>query len=193
MAVGLAAHVKGLLGWRRLFGRRPALPAPDPLLAPPAPIRSAADLETAPMQQAWLLLEKKRGERRFLARTDIDPGDLKPILPSVGLVEVHYEPLRFRIRLAGTDWRRSVGFEATGMWLDQWPNPVQRQVLENGWTTIVREGRAGRARRNTVVEGVMLHYEAVFIPLAADGQTIDMVLVMSAPWPSDSAPTVFAP
>jgi len=193
MAEGVAARVKGLLGWRRLFGRRPALPEPDPLLAPPALIRSAADLQTEPMQKAWALLEKKRGERRFLSRADIDPGELKPILPSVGLVEVHHDPLRFRIRLAGTDWRRTIGFEATGLWLDQWPNPVQRQVLEIGWTSVVREGRAGRARRNTVVEGVSLHYEAVFIPLAADGQTIDMVLVMSAPWQSESVPALAAP
>ena len=182
-----------LLGWRRLFFRRPAAPEPDPLLAPPAPIRSAADLETEPMRQAWALLEGKRADRPFLARADIDPSELKPLLPSIGLVEVHYEPLRFRIRLAGTDWRRTLGFEATGLWLDQWPNPVQRQVLELGWTTIVREARPGRARRNALVEGVMLHYEAVFIPLAADGRTIDMVLVMSAPWPNGAAPTAFAP
>ncbi|MEI9986542.1 MAG: hypothetical protein WDN69_27245 [Aliidongia sp.] len=49
-----------------------------------------------------------------------------PVLSTVGLVEVHHDPLRFRIRLAGTGWRETLGFEATGVWLQDWPHPLQK-------------------------------------------------------------------
>jgi len=189
---GLATRIRYRLG--RLFGTRAATPlVPDSLNLPPVPIRSVADLETVAMQQAWTLLEARRGSRRFLSRADIDPGDFKPILSTMGLIEVHYEPLRFRIRLAGTGWRDTLGFEATGLWLHDWPSAFQKTVLELAWTTSVTERRAGRARRHAIIEGVTLQYEAVTIPLAGDDETIDMLLAMSAPWRADTPPKPLDP
>jgi hypothetical protein len=187
----LATRIRQLLGG--LFGGRAAAPlVPDPLTLPPVPIRSVADLETLPMQQAWLRLEAKRGARRFLSRADIEPGEFLPILSTMGLIEVHYAPLRFRIRLAGTGWRETLGFEATGLWLHDWPSAFQKTVLELAFTTAVTEQRAGRARRHAIVDGVTLQYEAVTIPLAADGETIDMLLAMSAPWRAETPPKIQA-
>jgi hypothetical protein len=183
----LTARIKRLLGGRRRSGNEPTLP--DPVTLPPVPIRSAEDLETLAMRRIWAVLEAKRGERAFLSRADIDPGELVPVLATVGLVEVHREPLRFRVRLAGTAWRDTLGFEATGLWLHDWPHPMQKFALELIWGRAATERVACRARRHAVVDGASLHYEAVVVPLSTDGETVDMLFCLSAPWQTAAAPS----
>jgi hypothetical protein len=187
----LTRRIRRLLGSRRGRGREPT--PPDPVTLPPVPIHSAADLETPAMRGVWSLLEAKKGARRFLSRADIDPGELVAILATVGLVEVHHQPLRFRMRLAGTGWRETLGFEATGLWLHDWPHPTQRFVLEMNFSYAVTERVACRARRHAVIDGAPLHYEAVVVPLSGDGETVDMLFCMSAPWQTAAPPSIDMP
>jgi hypothetical protein len=187
----LTRRIKQLFAGRRGSDKAPT--PPDPVALPPVAIRSAADLETPTMRRVWAELEAKKGARRFLNRADIDPGDLVAILASVGLVEVHREPLRFRIRLAGTAWRETLGFEATGLWLHDWPNPVQRIVLEMNFGFAATERMACRARRHAVIDGASLHYEAVVVPLSSDDETVDMLFCMSAPWQTAAPPSIDMP
>ena len=182
----LTTRIKRLLGGRRKGGTEPT--PPDPVTLPAVPIRSAADLETPAMRRIWTVLEAKRGERAFLSRADIDPGELVSVLPTVGLIEVHQEPLRFRFRLAGTGWRDTLGFEATGLWLHDWPHPMQKFALELIWGWAASERLPCRARRHAVVDGASLHYEAVMVPLSTDGETIDMLFCMSSPWHTAAPP-----
>jgi hypothetical protein len=187
MPLGLSQPVTLTTRITHWFGRLLGVDAapsvlPDPVTRPPTPIRSAADLQTESMKDAWNRLEAKRGARAFLSRADIDPAELKSVLPTIGLIEVHRAPLRFRVRLAGTSWRQMLNFEPTGLWLEEWPNPIQKQLLELTWTEAVNGSCAVHARRHAIVEGLALHYEVMTIPLAADGNTIDMLLIMSAPW-----------
>ena len=44
---------------------------------------------------------QKKGDRRAPTRADIDPAEIKRLLPYVGLVDVERSPLRFRYRLVG--------------------------------------------------------------------------------------------
>jgi hypothetical protein len=139
------------------------------------------DFAAATLRQVWLLLEGKRGARAMLSRQDIDPMELRHVLPRVGLIDVHHDPLRFRMRLAGTNWREGLGFDPTGLWLDEWPHERQGKLLTRSFGIVVAEKRAMRSRRHTVIDDVMLHYEAMIIPLASDGHTINMLMTVSAP------------
>src|SRR5690349_9378494 len=66
----------------------------------------------------------QRGDRSFPRRADIDPIDLHFMLERIALVEIHGEaPRRYRVRVVGTWWSRTNGFDPTGMWLEDWPNP----------------------------------------------------------------------
>jgi hypothetical protein len=176
---------------RRIFGASEpsAPPLPDPVSTGPAPIGGEADLETPSLRQLWLFLEAKRGARAMLSRADIDPGELKSVLPRVGLVEVHRDPLRFRIRLAGTSWRSDLGFEPTGMWLDDWPHATQRRLLAESWGAVVEGRHPVCTRRHAVIDGVSLVFEAMILPLSPNGETINMLLTISAPWRTDASPT----
>ena len=48
----------------------------------------------------WLT---RRGDRRFPARSDIEPTDIPHLLSGILLLDVHYEPLDFEYRLIGGD------------------------------------------------------------------------------------------
>ena len=47
----------------------------------------------------WLVI---RGERVAPRRSDIDPSDIVPVLPYLGILDVEPAPRRYRGRLAGT-------------------------------------------------------------------------------------------
>lgn len=51
-------------------------------------------------------------------RADLDPADLKPLLPNLFLIEVEPAPFRIRYRLAGTRVTEVTGYDITGHYLD---------------------------------------------------------------------------
>ena len=156
----------------------------EPVTIGPAPIAGAGDFETETLRRIWLFLEQKRGDRTMLSRADIDPADLLQVLPRVGLTELHQSPPRYRMRLAGTHWTNVLGFDPTGMWLDQWPLDPHRQLFEALLDVTVATKRAHYARRQALIEGGMMLFEAMVLPLSPDGETINMLLSMGTPWRS---------
>jgi hypothetical protein len=52
-------------------------------------------------------------------RADLDPADLKPLLPNLFIVDVEHDPFRIRYRLVGTRAREATGFNIVGRYLDE--------------------------------------------------------------------------
>lgn len=52
-------------------------------------------------------------------RADIDPADIKPLLPYLLLVDIHAAPFRVYYRLVGTAVAHFSGMDFTGMFLDE--------------------------------------------------------------------------
>src|SRR5215475_13818177 len=63
----------------------------------------------------WLA---KRGERRMPSRWDIEPGQLRRLLRNLMLVDVLYNPIRFRYRLIGANIVDATGEDRTGKCFD---------------------------------------------------------------------------
>ena len=61
----------------------------------------------------------KKGDRKMPSRPDICPTEIVDLLPKIILIDVEYEPLRFRFRLVGTDVVTAMGQDATGKYLDE--------------------------------------------------------------------------
>ena len=59
------------------------------------------------------------GDRDFPAKHDIDPTEIKSILPYVKIAEIHEHPLRIRYRLVGTELCRVYNENYTGKWLHE--------------------------------------------------------------------------
>lgn len=123
----------------------------------------------------------KRGDRRFPARRDIDPLDFAYVLGWVTLVDVTYNPTRFRFRLYGSELAHRIGLDLTGAYADQHPNRDFGAMLQQVWQEVVdrREPAAGRYDR--VVDSRRQPWEAIRMPLSSNGTTIDMLLAAARP------------
>ncbi len=64
----------------------------------------------------------RRGDRAMPTRADLDPADIKRLLPHVVLIDVLHDPLDFRFRLLGTEVDRIVRANPLGKRFSEIPH-----------------------------------------------------------------------
>jgi hypothetical protein len=119
----------------------------------------------------------QRGERAMPARADIDPVDMRFILGSLLIADVLREPLRFFVRLHGTELVRRAGYELSGKMLDELPQPQFRALTHRSFAKAVETRAPFHAIRDRVLDGRSARYEVLILPLSRDGKAVDMLLV----------------
>jgi len=156
----------------------------DDLYAPPADI-GGWHQKLQSLYEAWR--QQAPAPDRLPGRQHVGPEILKPWLPGIWLLDIVWNEIdaqtgqpRIRYRLAGTklvDMRG--GHNPVGMWLED-SNPAR--VSPN--PTILRvhamlQSRQASWRRgepnNSRIAAVRM-VENLFLPLAADGSRVDMIL-----------------
>lgn len=148
-----------------------ATPAAELIWNPgPTDFRTAA---SAAIYRYWL---DQRQDRRFPARADIDPLAMRGALGNISLIEVQHEPLRFRLRLVGSYQAARLGFDPTGMWLDEMPAPEYRDLLIGRLLTILERPEPLLVRNRQMMDERWYDYETIWLPMANDGDRIDMVM-----------------
>jgi hypothetical protein len=120
---------------------------------------------------------EKRGERAMPSRADLDPADMRFMLGSIMLADVLRDPLRFRVRLHGTELARRSGYELSGKMLDELPQPQFRALTHRSWAKSVETRVPFHAIRDRVLDGRAARYEVLILPLSRDGDAVDMLLV----------------
>jgi len=137
--------------------------------------------ESGDLKRLLKYWQERCGAREFPRRADVDPIDLKFMLDRIALTEVHEDPRRYRLRLVGSYWYRLLGFEATGIWMHDWPHANQRKLTEDFYAQLV-EGRQPRfATRDVIMDDQLLHYEIMLLPLSEDGSRISMIMTGIGP------------
>jgi hypothetical protein len=121
--------------------------------------------------------EARRRGRLFPARADFDPLDLRYIIGNLSLLDVLRDPLRFRYRIHSTNMAQWLGFDLTGKEVDDSPN-IERgaQIKDHFIEVIDREGPVVRLHEWLGGNHRVLRHEALVLPLAKDGSTIDMIM-----------------
>ena len=125
----------------------------------------------------WLC---KRGVRDMPSRVDLDPAEIKRILPSVMLVDV-LGPHQYRYRLIGTSCVVAHGINAAGKTLDEALKDYEYRAHVVGlYDQCVAERRPLYSeslffRSNAAVDR---HLKVLFMPLSADAVTVGMVFVV---------------
>ena len=139
--------------------------------------------QSADLRRLLAYWEERRGGRAFPRRSDVDPIDLKFMLDRIALTEVHGEPgrLRYRLRVVGTFWYRLLGFESTGMWMEDWPHSNQRKLSEDFYAALIEGRRPRFARRDIILDDQLLHYEIMLLPLSEDGDRVSMIITGIGP------------
>lgn len=126
----------------------------------------------------------KRAGRRMPARADLDPADLKPLLPSMILVDVLYDAAGaadFVYRLLGTREVEARGANPTGQRVaEAYFGPSQDNVL-GCYRTVVEHRQPYLDDEYYLRDGDDFADEAnIFLPLSSDGERVTMVLVYTA-------------
>lgn len=132
---------------------------------------------------------EKRGSRKMPARADIEPTDIPELLSEIGLVDVLPHPPHLRYRLAGTRQVAARGYDPTGKPVAEChlglgvPGMLAR-VLAN-YERVIADRRPlfrdlsipGNDNRGDILFGARLIARfTLFLPLATDGEKVDMVL-----------------
>ncbi len=131
--------------------------------------------------ESYAYWQRKRGDRPMPARADLDPSEMKRILPHVMLVDV-LGPGRYRYRLVGTSCVVAHGIDATGLTLDAALKDYEyRDHVVGLYDQCVSE-------RWPVYPESLFFYESgseverdvkvLFMPLSTDGTVVDMVFVV---------------
>ncbi len=116
-----------------------------------------------------------------------------PLLPNLVLVDVLRSPPRFRYRLLGTRLDAMIGKSLTGQWLDE------AYASEPGASAIIGQyAHVARTRQPSWRRGpphvgsdARCHeIEALRLPLASDGNAVDMILGLTMYFDADQKPVV---
>ncbi len=120
--------------------------------------------------------ERRRG-RRFPSRRDIDPVELRFALGNVTLIDVFYDPLRFGFRLVGTLMAQRMGLDYTGKMVGDIVDTDYRDSLIAAYRKIVETRGPSSILYEREIDGKTRRFEVLRLPLAADGETINMLLL----------------
>ncbi|MEJ2122712.1 MAG: PAS domain-containing protein [Alphaproteobacteria bacterium] len=120
-------------------------------------------------------------EGRLPARADIDPVDLPDMLPGIIIIEVvdEAERRRYRFRLFGTAHVEFNQRDLTGKCIDEVFGPDDAARTEATYAKVIASGEPHYWRTNVMPPGrEFVHYERVIVPLASDGEAVDMLIGM---------------
>jgi hypothetical protein len=127
------------------------------------------------MLQWWLA----RSGSDLPDRDDLDPADLKPLLPNILISDVEHDPFRIRHRLVGTRVREVTGFNIVGRYLDE----LLPTDPDEPWMDDYR--LAYRTRRPvlgvssvTTTSGEIFTYEYGLFPLPKGGRAIEQFVAL---------------
>ena len=147
------------------------------LLAPiethsPAP----ADVREDRIRRLYEYWLAKKGQRRFPSRREIDPVDFPYVLGHVILYDVLRDPLRFRVRVHGTQMVARAGYDLTGKFIDDLPITTYRDYVMQRCEGLVRDGEPLLVWHDRTLDGKLRRYEALWLPLSDDGEKVTMLL-----------------
>ncbi|HLZ76485.1 PAS domain-containing protein [Phenylobacterium sp.] len=126
-----------------------------------------------------------RDGARLPGRAHLDPGGIKRLLPTISLIEVTADPRSaaadFRMRLAGTGLYGVYGREITGKRLGDIYNTAAADYWRAELGKVVAQKRPAVGVHSLAWRGAS-HLSILWLrlPLASDGQQVDMILGFDA-------------
>jgi len=126
----------------------------------------------------------KRGDRRMPSRADIDPADLRVLLPHIMLLDVIDGGSDMRYRLVGTEIERHLGRPVTGRLLGDLVSGEYRDYVLSLYRRVIVEtvpvySENGFFDRDRSGFGMIADFKRahrLMLPLSRDGKTVDIVL-----------------
>jgi hypothetical protein len=113
-------------------------------------------------------------------RRHLDPADISRLLPNIWLVDVVDDVRRFRVRLIGTALvDAGIPLRVGDFIFDRLMPELRHTLAEFESVVLSREPLWFRGPVNLLHDTYVHEVERIFLPLAADGRTVDMLLCLS--------------
>jgi hypothetical protein len=128
------------------------------------------------LYEYWKAIHPPQG---LPGRQEFDPAALPDLLPSLWILDVQREPFRLRYRLVGTSIVCSAPGGLTGQWLDDVRPEIRDMPGYFDRHLAVVETKLPSWRRGPPhfqLGAAVASLENLFLPLARDGQYVDMIL-----------------
>jgi hypothetical protein len=121
-----------------------------------------------------------RGDRAFPSRDDIEPGEIRKVLPHIMLSSIEYDPFRVYYRLVGTEIVRFAKFDFTNCYADALNFQDDAGADWSRYYRAVIEARQpGIGITYWTVSGDLRRWiEFVICPLSSDGRVIDRCIAV---------------
>lgn len=130
------------------------------------------------LHQVYAYWQQKRGARALPARSDIEPAELRAVLPHLMMVDVEAGP-RFRYRLFGTAVVEAFGSDPTGKYIDEVMVGAYKAFLLGLYNDILTSKKP--VYSTSIYGGTrdkMLWTQRLMLPLSSDGTSVDKVLAI---------------
>ncbi len=140
-------------------------------------LREARSAAVVACYEYWLQKRAHAG-RCLPGRQHLDPVEMKGFLEHVVLFDVVPDGVynRFRHRLIGTHFAEVLGRDVTGMYIEHSGSlEIFDEVYRRFSTVVDEKALAYGVTRWPAKRGGLIPYEHLTLPLAADGETVDML------------------
>jgi hypothetical protein len=85
-------------------------------------------------------------------------------------------PLRFPVRLHGSELTERAHYDLTGKFLDDMPDARQRTLVTARCKGLVASGEPLVIRHDRILDGLRRPYEALWLPFSNDGSSVTTLL-----------------
>jgi hypothetical protein len=128
--------------------------------------------------------QRKAPAGRLPGRQHIDPLEIPRLLAHIALYDVVREAddFRFRFRLVGTGVAATLGADNTGRFIDEIMEAGPYEPLHAAYSQLVRHHTPQYWQRNLpFANRDFLAVQRLGLPLATDGETVDMIITYYVP------------
>lgn len=153
----------------------PRVPQPDePGLQGPGVVPATLSPRVRQLHDYW---QSKRHGRAMPARADIEPVEIKPLLPYLIIADLFADPVRVRFRLAGTKVCEAFGFNIAGRWLQELELSADDAFWIQQYSRVMASHAPVYGRTSGWLGTIELfHADWALFPLSRDGLRVDQCL-----------------
>jgi hypothetical protein len=134
---------------------------------------SVERLRSTSVKELYTYWRSKQRNRPMPAPSDIDPAEIRPLLPSLIIAEYVGAPVRVRYRLVGTQQVYYNGLDFTGFYLDEIDWGIENEFVNLVHQTLLRTAAPVIGRYQWGFRDSILGFaEFGVFPLSEDGTSV---------------------
>lgn len=140
----------------------------------------SAQFDNRELNVAFDYWQDLRGMRAAPKREELNLREMSALLPLFNLIEVHWDPLRFRHRLVGSRYVEMLGRDVTGCYVDEELYGEAATEIFNNLRLVAEEVRPyRRLARLDWYDRNWLMMESAELPLVDEDGLVNMILRVS--------------